>query len=123
MLWDPGFRQWPFVALDDIFDLAPSDRFLVAVRRAVFWAPGRILPRKSVFCYRPPNFVNGPFVTLCEAVDLAPLDRFFDFSFLSYGPKWPKMAIFGDSPITSISTPNFGPISMKLGPVVRFTKK
>ena len=33
------------------------------------------------------------------------------------------MAIFGDSPIASISTPNFGPISMKLGPVVRFTKK
>ena len=34
-----------------------------------------------------------------------------------------KMAIFWDSPIASISTPNFGPISMKLGPVVRFTKK
>ena len=33
------------------------------------------------------------------------------------------MAIFWDSPIASISTPNFGPISMKLGPVVRFTKK
>ena len=34
-----------------------------------------------------------------------------------------KMTIFWDSPIASISTPNFGPISMKLGPVVRFTKK
>ena len=33
------------------------------------------------------------------------------------------MAIFWDSPIASISTHNFGPISMKLGPVVRFTKK
>ena len=33
------------------------------------------------------------------------------------------MTIFWDSPIASISTPNFGPISMKLGPVVRFTKK
>ena len=34
-----------------------------------------------------------------------------------------KMAIFWDSPIASISTPNFGPILMKLGPVFRFTKK
>ena len=33
------------------------------------------------------------------------------------------MTIFWDSPIASISTPNFGPISMKLGLVVRFTKK
>ena len=33
------------------------------------------------------------------------------------------MPIFGDSPIASISTLNFGLISMKLGPVVRFTKK
>ena len=63
-----------------------------AARRAVFWPPGRILARKSVFCYRTPNFVNGPFVTLCETVDLAPLDRFLKFSFPSYGPKWPKMA-------------------------------
>ena len=82
-----------------------------------------LVAQKSVFCYRTPNFINGPFVTLCETVDLAPLDRFLKFSFPSYGPKWPKMAIFGDSPIASISTPNFGPISMKLGPVVRFTKK
>ena len=74
-------------------------------------------------CYWTPDFVNGPFVTLCEAVDLAPLDRFFDFLFLSYGPKCPKMAIFGSGRISYISTPNFGPISMKLGPVVRFTKK
>ena len=85
--------------------------------------PGRILARKSVFCYRTLDFVNGPFVTLCETVDLAPSDRFLNFSFPSYGLKWPKMAIFGDSPIASISTPNFGPISMKLGQVVRFTKK
>ncbi len=84
---------------------------------------GLILARKSVFCYRTPDFVNGPFVTLYETVDLAPLERFLNFSFPSYGPKWPKMAIFGNSPIASISTPNFGPISMKLGPVVRFTKK
>ena len=90
---------------------------------AVFWPPGRILARKSVFCYRTPDFVNGPFVTLCEAVDLAPLDRFFNFSFPSYGPKWPKMAIFRSGRIAYISTPDFGPISMKLGPVVRFTKK
>ena len=42
----PDFVNGPFVALDDIFDLAPSDRFLVAVRplggpfsghRARFW--------------------------------------------------------------------------------------
>ena len=56
-------------------------------------------------------------------IDLAPLDRFFDFSFPSYGPKWPKMAIFCRYRLRRESTPNFGPISMKLGPVVRFTKK
>ena len=42
----PDFVNGPFVTLDDIFDLAPSDRFLVAVRplggpfsghRAGFW--------------------------------------------------------------------------------------
>ena len=33
------------------------------------------------------------------------------------------MAIFGSGRIAYISTPNFGPISMKLGPIVRFTKK
>ena len=60
-----------------------------AARQAVFRTPGRILARKSVFCYRTPDFVNGPFVTLCETVDLAPLDRFLNFSFPSYGPKWP----------------------------------
>ena len=79
--------------------------------------------RKSVFCYRTPDFVNGPFVTLCETVDLAPLDRFLNFSFPSYGPKWPKMAIFRRYRLRRESTPNFGPISMKLGPIVRFTKK
>ena len=83
----------------------------------------RILARKSVFCYRTPDFVNGPFVTLYETVDLAPLERFLNFSFPSYGPKWPKMAIFGSGRISYISTPNFGPISMKLGPIVRFAKK
>merc|ERR1712074_537100 len=124
LLWDPGFRQWPVCSPRrylrfGTFGLIFSGRS--AARRAVFRPPGRIFAPKSVFCYRTPDFVNGPFVTLCEAVDLAPLNRFFDF--LSYGPKWPKMAIFGDSPIASISTPNFGPISMKLGPVVRFTKK
>ena len=31
---------------------------------AVFWPPGRILARKSVFCYRTPDFVNGPFLAL-----------------------------------------------------------
>ena len=37
--------------------------------------------------------------------------------------RWPKMAIFGDSHLRRKSTSNFGPISMKLGPIVRFTKK
>merc|ERR1711944_227189 len=79
-----------------------------AARRAVFRPLGRFLAQKSVFCYRTPDFVNGPFVTLCETVDLAPLDRFLKFSFPSYGPKWPKMAIFGSGRIAYISTPNFG---------------
>ena len=52
---------------------------------AVFWPPGRILARKSVFCYRTPDFVNGPFVALDDIFDLAPLDRFLNFSFPSYG--------------------------------------
>jgi len=43
---------------------------------AVFWPPGRILARKSVFCYKTPDFVNGPFVTLDDIFDLAPSDRF-----------------------------------------------
>ena len=47
-----------------------------AARRAVFRPPGRILARKSVFCYRTPDFVNGPFVTLDDIFDLAPSDRF-----------------------------------------------
>ena len=95
LLFHPGFCQWPvctprrylrFGTFGSIF----SGRS--AARRAVFWPPGRILARKSVFCYRTPNFVNGPFVTLCETVDLAPLDRFLKFWFPSYGSKWPKMA-------------------------------
>ena len=176
--WTPDFVNGPFVTLDNIFDLAPSDRFLVAARRAFFRLLGRILPQKSVFCYRTPNFVNGPFVTLCETVDLAPLDRFLkfsfpsygpkwpkmawfwpflarksvfchrtpnfvngpfvtlyetvdlapldrflNFSFPSYGPKWPKMAIFWNSHLRRESTLNFGPISKKLGQMVRVTKK
>merc|ERR1712208_142109 len=47
-----------------------------AARRAVFRPPGRILARKSVFCYCTPDFVNGPFVTLDDIFDLAPSDRF-----------------------------------------------
>ena len=47
-----------------------------AARRAVFRPPGRILARKSVFCYRTPDFVNGPFVALDDIFDLAPSDRF-----------------------------------------------
>ena len=42
---------------------------------------------------------------------------------MSYGPKWPKMAIFGCGRISYVSTPNFGPNSMKLNPIVWFTKK
>ena len=57
----------------------------MAARWAVFWPPGRILARKSVFCYRTPDFVNGPFVALAKAVDLAPSDPFLNFSFPSYG--------------------------------------
>jgi hypothetical protein len=110
-----------------------------AARRAVFRPPGQILARKFVFCYCTPDFHNGPFVTLddifdlapsdspfvtlFETVDLAPLDRFLNFSFLSYGLKWHKMAILRRYRLKRESTPNFGPISMKLGPVVRFTKK
>merc|ERR1712140_58587 len=94
-----------------------------AARRGIFRPPGRIFARKSVFCYRTLDFVNGPFVTLCETVDLAPSDRFLNFSFPSYGPKWPKMAIFRSGRIAYISTPNFGPNSMKLGLIVRFAKK
>ena len=48
----------------------------MAARRAVFWPLGRILARKSVFCYSTPDFVNGPFVTLDDIFNLAPSDRF-----------------------------------------------
>ena len=37
--------------------------------------------------------------------------------------RWPKVAIFNESHLRRESTPNFGPNSMKLGPIVRFTKK
>ena len=40
-----------------------------------------------------------------------------------YYPRSRRMAIFGDSHLRRESTPNFGPILMKLGPIVRFTKK
>ena len=46
---------------------------------------GRILARKSVFCYRTPDFVNGFFVALDDIFDLAPSDRFLNFLFPSYG--------------------------------------
>ena len=49
---------------------------LSAARRAVFRPRGRILARKSVFCYRTPDFVNGFFVALDDIFDLAPSDRF-----------------------------------------------
>merc|ERR1712074_401610 len=87
LLLDPGFRQW------DVFSPRRYLRFgtfgLIfsgrsAARRVIFWPPGRIFARKSVFCYRTPDFVNGPFVTLCETVDLAPSDPFLNFSFPSY---------------------------------------
>ena len=41
----------------------------MAARWAVFWPPGRILARKSVFCYKTPDFVNGQFVTLDDRGD------------------------------------------------------
>ncbi len=91
----PRIFQWPVCSPRrylqfGTFRLIFSGRS--AARWVIFWPPGRILARKSVFCYRTPDFVNGLFVTLCETVDLAPLDRFLKFSFPSYGPKWPKMA-------------------------------
>ena len=58
---------------------------LSAARRAVFRPRGRILARKSVFCYRTPDFVNGFFVALDDIFDLAPSDRFLNFLFPSYG--------------------------------------
>merc|ERR1712016_553269 len=79
LLKDPGFRQWPvcnsrqylrFGTFRSIF----SGRS--AARQAVFRPPGRILARKSVFCYRTLDFVNGPFVALDDILDLAPSDRF-----------------------------------------------
>ena len=97
---NPYFVNGPFVTLCETVDLASLDRLLKfsfpshgpkRPKISRFWP---FLARKFVFCYRTPNFVNGPFVTLCKAVDLAPFDQFFDFSFLSYGPIWPKMAIF-----------------------------
>ena len=52
---------------------------LSAAGRAVFRPRGRILARKSVFCYRTPDFVNGFFVALDDIFDLAPSDRFLNF--------------------------------------------
>ena len=73
---------YPEVTLDN-FSFPLGGRS--AARRAVFRTPGRILARKSVFCYRTPDFVNGPFVALDHIFDLAPSDRFLNFSFPSYG--------------------------------------
>merc|ERR1712074_488076 len=93
----------------------------MAARRAVFWPPGRILARKSVFCYRTRDFVNAPFVALDDIFDLAPLDRFLvavrrlggSFSghragflpenpFFAIGPRISSMARFSPSTISSI---------------------
>merc|ERR1712243_441811 len=91
---------------------------------------GPQLPDFGHFWPENPFFAIGP--RILSMARLKPFTRrsiwhlwndFLNFSFLSYGPKWPKMAIFGSGRISYISTPNFGPISMKLGPIVRFAKK
>merc|ERR1712018_20054 len=79
---DPGFRQWPvcsprrYLRFETIRSISSGRS---AARRAVFRPPGRVLARKSVFCYRAPDFVNGPFVALDDIFDLAPSDRFLNF--------------------------------------------
>ena len=79
LLQDPGFRRWSVCnprryLRFGTFGLIFSGRS--AARRPVFRPPGRILARKSVFCYRTPDFVNGPFVALDNIFDLAPSGRF-----------------------------------------------
>ena len=43
------FVNGPFVALDDIFDLAPSDRFLNFLNQESYRVPKKSGPRKKVF--------------------------------------------------------------------------
>ena len=61
--------------------------------------PGRILARKSVFCYRTLDFVNGPFVALDDIFDLAPSDRFLNFlnqeSYRVPKKSGPRKKVFG----------------------------
>ncbi len=66
----------PLAYIRKKIDPRPPVRGRSAAQRVVFRPPGRILARKSVFCYRTPDFVNGPFVALGDIFDLAPSDRF-----------------------------------------------
>ena len=52
----PDFVNGPFVTLDDIFDLAPSDRFLVAVRPL----GGPFYGQQAGFWPENPFFAIGP---------------------------------------------------------------
>ena len=52
----PDFVNGPFVTLDDIFDLAPSDRFLVAVRPL----GGPFSGHRAGFLPENPFFAIGP---------------------------------------------------------------
>ena len=45
----PDFVNGPFVALDDIFDLAPSDRFLNFLNQESYRVPKKSGPRKKGF--------------------------------------------------------------------------
>merc|ERR1712074_247551 len=114
LLQDPGFRQWPVCSPRrylrfGTFGLIFSGRS--AARRAIFRPPGRILARKSVFCYRTPDFVNGSFVALDDIFDLAPLDRFLVAVWPFGGPFsghraefWPENPFFAIGPrISSIA--------------------
>ena len=102
LLKDPGFRQWPvcsprrYLRFDTIRSISSGRS---AARRAVFRPPGRILARKSVFCYRAPDFVNGPFVALDDIFDLAPSDRFLNFlnqeSYRVPKKSGPRKKVFG----------------------------
>ena len=88
LLLHPGFRQWPVCNPWQYLRFGTFGSIFIgcsAARRAVFRPRGRILARKSVFCYRTPDFVNGFFVALDDIFDLAPSDRFLNFLFPSYG--------------------------------------
>ena len=80
MLYDQGISLrrsgYPTCLYSGKIDPRPPVGGRSAARRAVFRPLGRILARKSVFCYRTPDFVNGPFVALDNIFDLAPSDRF-----------------------------------------------